>query len=37
MLSKGGNPELKSLTAVLSAAGLRLSVKPVELRVKKAA
>lgn len=29
MLSESGNPELKSLTAVLRAAGLRLSVKPV--------
>jgi probable addiction module antidote protein len=28
MLSKSGNPELKSFTAVLAAAGLRLSVKP---------
>ena len=30
MLSESGNPELKSLTALLSAAGLRLSVKPME-------
>lgn len=30
MLSKSGNPELKSLTALLAAAGLRLSVKPIE-------
>ena len=37
MLSKGGNPELKSLTAVLNAAGLRLSVKPVEARARKLA
>jgi len=37
MLSKSGNPELKSLTAVLSAAGLRLSVKPVGSRARKAA
>lgn len=37
MLSKGGNPELKSLTAVLRAAGLQLSVKPVGTRMKKAA
>ena len=37
MLSKGGNPELKSLTAVLRAIGLRLSVKPVDARVRKAA
>jgi probable addiction module antidote protein len=28
MLSASGNPELKSLTALLTAAGLRLSVKP---------
>ena len=28
MLSGSGNPELKSLTAVLAAAGLRLAVKP---------
>ena len=28
MLSASGNPELKSLTALLAAAGLRLSVKP---------
>lgn len=37
MLSKGGNPELKSLTAVLGAAGLQLSVKPVGIRMKRAA
>lgn len=37
MLSKSGNPELKSLTAVLGAAGLRLSVKRVEPRARKAA
>ena len=30
MLSKSGNPELRSLTAILGAAGLRLSVKPVD-------
>ena len=30
MLSKSGNPELRSLTSVLEATGLRLSVKPVE-------
>jgi probable addiction module antidote protein len=30
MLSKVGNPALSSLTAVLAATGLRLSVKPVE-------
>jgi DNA-binding phage protein len=29
MLSASGNPELRSLTAILDAAGLRLSVKPV--------
>lgn len=29
MLSKSGNPELRSLTAILGAAGLRLSVKPI--------
>lgn len=28
MLSGSGNPELRSLTAILAAAGLRLSVKP---------
>jgi probable addiction module antidote protein len=28
ILSENGNPELKSLTALLAAAGLRLSVKP---------
>ena len=32
MLSKSGNPELRSLTAILGAAGLRLSVKPIEQR-----
>lgn len=30
MLSKSGNPELRSLNAILAAAGLRLSVKPVD-------
>jgi len=30
MLSASGNLELKSLTAVLAAVGLRLSVKPME-------
>ena len=30
MLSASGNPELRSLTAILGAAGLRLSVKPIE-------
>ena len=29
MLSKSGNPELRSLNALLAAAGLRLSVKPI--------
>jgi len=29
MLSKSGNPELRSLNAILGAAGLRLSVKPI--------
>jgi len=33
MLSATGNPELRSLTAILDAAGLRLSVKPVGRRV----
>ncbi len=31
-LSEGGNPELRSLTAILRAAGLRLSVTPIEKR-----
>ena len=35
MLSKTGNPELRSLTAVLAATGLRLAVKPVEKRRQK--
>jgi len=30
MLSKSGNPELRSLTAVLEATGLRIAVKPIE-------
>ena len=30
MLSKVGNPELRSLTAVLAATGLRLALKPIE-------
>jgi len=30
MLSKSGNPELRSLSAVLRATGLRISVKPIE-------
>ena len=29
ILSKAGNPELRSLNAILGAAGLRLSVKPI--------
>jgi probable addiction module antidote protein len=37
MLSKSGNPELRSLTAILGAAGLRLSVRPIEQRLRKAA
>lgn len=32
MLSKSGNPELRSLTAVLAATGLRISVKPITPR-----
>jgi probable addiction module antidote protein len=32
MLSKSGNPELRSLTAVPEAAGLRIAVKPIEKR-----
>ncbi len=32
MLSKAGNPELRSLSAVLKATGLRISVKPIEKR-----
>lgn len=31
-LAAGGNPELRTLTAILRAAGLRLSVTPVEKR-----
>ena len=31
-LSEGGNPELRSLTAILHAAGLRLSVVPATAR-----
>ncbi len=33
MLSKSGNPELRSLSAVLKATGLRISVRPIEKRV----
>lgn len=32
MLSATGNPELRSLTALLNAAGLRLAIKPVAKR-----
>ena len=32
MLSESGNPELRSLSAVLKATGLRISVKPIEKR-----
>lgn len=32
MLSAAGNPELRSLTAILGAAGLRLSVRPATKR-----
>jgi probable addiction module antidote protein len=30
ILSKSGNPELRSLNAILGAAGLRLSIKPID-------
>jgi probable addiction module antidote protein len=30
MLSKSGNPELRSLSAILRATGLRIAVKPIE-------
>ena len=33
MLSKSGNPEHRSLSAVLKATGLRIAVKPIEKRV----
>lgn len=36
-LSKRGNPQLRSLTAILSATGLRLSVTPFEVKVRNAA
>ena len=36
-LSKRGNPQVKSLAAILGATGLRLAVKPVEPRARKAA
>lgn len=32
MLSKSGNPELRSLNAVLKAAGLRIALRPIEKR-----
>lgn len=32
ILSKSGNPELRSLRALLQAAGLRLAIKPIEKR-----
>jgi len=32
MLSRSGNPELRSLTSVLRATGLRITVKPIEKR-----
>lgn len=32
MLSKSGNPELRSLNAVLKATGLRIALKPIEKR-----
>ena len=32
MLSKSGNPELRSLNAVLKATGLRIAVRPIEKR-----
>ena len=32
MLSRSGNPELRSLRALLKATGLRLAVKPIEKR-----
>jgi len=32
MLSKTGNPELRSLKAVLKATGLRIAVRPIEKR-----
>ena len=36
-LSKRGNPQLRSLTAILGATGLRLSVRPSEAKARKAA
>lgn len=37
MLSKAGNPELRSLTALLAATGLRLAIKPAQKRQNKSA
>ena len=37
MLSQKGNPELRSFTALLAGAGLRLAVKPTERKLAKAA
>ena len=37
ILSKTGNPELRSFAALLAGTGLRLSVKPVERKLVKAA
>ncbi len=36
-LSKGGNPQLRNLTAILGATGLRLSARPSAAKVRKAA
>lgn len=36
-LSRRGNPQLSSLTAILNATGLRLSVTPSEVKARKAA
>ncbi len=33
MLSRSGNPELRSLSAILKATGLRIAVKPLEKRI----
>ena len=33
ILSRSGNPELRSLSAILKATGLRISVKPIEKRI----
>ena len=37
MLSKAGNPELRSLKALLAATGLRLAVRPIEKRTARTA